>query len=117
MSLGEQLIKPSTMLYRNLLAMETSLPPGTLMNLAGGGRFTLLDLLDALERIQGKPIRRKHGDDRTGDVKHSQASVEKAKALMGFETAIGFQEGLQLTLDWYRTTLSDSSVPKQETTR
>lgn len=100
----------------NLLAMETSLPPGTLMNLAGGGRFTLLDLLDALEKILGKPIARKHGEPRTGDVKHSQASVDKAKALMGFETAIGFQEGLQLTLDWYRTTLSDSTLTKQETT-
>lgn len=91
----------------NLLAMETSLPPGTLMNLAGGGRFSLLDLLDALENILGTPIARSHGPDRAGDVKHSQASVERARELIGFETEVGFQEGLQQTLDWYRSVVSN----------
>jgi len=98
----------------NLLAMETSLPSGTLMNLAGGGRFTLLDLLDALEKIMGRPIVRNHGETRTGDVKHSQASIEKAKSLMGFDTAVSFQDGRELALDWYRSFLSDSSLSKQE---
>ncbi len=98
----------------NLLAMETSLPAGTLMNLAGGGRFSLLDLLDALERILDTKIPRRHVEDRAGDVKHSQASVELARDLMGFETQVGFQDGLELTIDWYRSFLANPSLSPQD---
>jgi nucleoside-diphosphate-sugar epimerase len=86
----------------NWLAMEKELPPGTRMNLAGGSRYSLIDLLDELGKLVGREIPREHGPDRKGDVKHSQAATERARELIGFETEVSFAEGLSRTLDWYR---------------
>ena len=92
----------------NWLAMEKDVPSGTRMNLAGGGRYSLLDLLETLGRIVGREIPREHGPERTGDVKHSQAATELAERSIGFRTEIDFEEGLKRTLDWYRETHGSS---------
>ena len=86
----------------NLMAMEQDLPPGTCMNLAGGNRYSLLDLVNALEKLTGTEIERRFEPVRVGDVKHSQADVSRAKELLGFETEWSFEDGLGATLDWYR---------------
>lgn len=86
-----------------LLAMERDIPPGEVLNLAGGRRYSLLDLLDVLGELVGTPVARVHTDPRPGDVRHSQAAVEKARALLEFETEVPFRDGLQRTLDWYRS--------------
>ncbi|PIE22202.1 MAG: LPS biosynthesis protein WbpP [Planctomycetota bacterium] len=92
----------------NWLAMSKDLPSGTRMNLAGGGRYSLLDLLDALGKILCREIPREHGPARSGDVRHSQASTELAERFLGFRTEIDFGEGLKRTLDWYRETQAAS---------
>jgi len=93
----------------NILAMEADLPGGTLLNLAGGNRVTLLQLLDSLEALVGGPVAREHRDQRAGDVKHSQAAVERAAESIGFRTEISFDEGLRRTLDWYRSRAASAS--------
>lgn len=92
-----------------LLAMEADLPGGEVLNLAGGKRYSVLDLLGILEDLLGRPVRRAHGDPRPGDVRHSQASVDKAAALLGFSTAIDFHTGLARTLDWYRSRAAEGA--------
>jgi UDP-glucose 4-epimerase len=88
--------------HGNLLAMEADCPPGAVINLAGGNRYSLLDMLDELERLVGHPIERSFTATRAGDVKHSQAAVEKAAELLGFRAQTSFADGLRETLDWYR---------------
>ncbi|MEZ5989668.1 MAG: SDR family oxidoreductase [Planctomycetota bacterium] len=86
----------------NLLAMTSDLPGGTVLNLSGGGRYSLLRLLEVLEGLVGRPIPRRHAAPRPGDVRHSQADVSRARELLGFATEVGFEEGVRSTLDWYR---------------
>jgi nucleoside-diphosphate-sugar epimerase len=38
---------------------------------------------------------------RTGDVKHSMASIERARRLIGYEPVVPFDDGLKLTVAWY----------------
>jgi len=88
----------------NLLAMEASLEPGTVINVGTGRRTTINQLYAILGELAGyrEPARREAA--RAGDVPHSQASIERARRLLGFEPRMGLVEGLTRTMDWYRST-------------
>jgi len=49
----------------------------------------------------------KYGPAREGDVKHSLADISKAAAALGYKPTVGFEEGLRLTVEWYRKQTSD----------
>ncbi|MCW8930338.1 MAG: NAD-dependent epimerase/dehydratase family protein [Gammaproteobacteria bacterium] len=50
------------------------------------------------ELEETQPIYR---DFRAGDVRHSQANIEKAKKLLGYEPTHVIDEGLEEAMDWY----------------
>ncbi len=75
---------------------------GEVFNVACGERFTLLDLVAALGRLAGRALAPRHAPPRPGDVRHSQASIEKARAALGYEPRVGFAEGLARTFEWFR---------------
>jgi len=86
----------------NLQACEAdSKCAGRVVNIACGGRFTLLDLARVVNEALGKDIAPEHLDTRVGDVKHSQADISLAKELIGYDPAIDFAEGIRRTIDWY----------------
>lgn len=84
----------------NLLACAKPNVAGEVLNIACGERFTLLDLVDSLNRIMGKEIEPLFGPSQPGDVKHSLAGIEKAEALLEFKPTVGFHEGLERTAAW-----------------
>ena len=43
----------------------------------------------------------KYADFRDGDVKHSQANIDKAKKMLGYDPQFNVKEGLQLAISWY----------------
>lgn len=45
------------------------------------------------------------GPKRIGDIKHSKASISKAKELLGYSPVCTFEYGLRQTIDWYCTNL------------
>jgi len=55
-----------------------------------------------IQRVQGleqkKPIYR---DFRAGDVRHSQANIDKAKDLLGYQPKYMISKGMDETMDWY----------------
>ena len=87
-----------------LRACEAPGAAGEVINLAGGGRISLLDLVETLNRILGRSIAPAFGPPREGDVRDSQADVTKARALLGFEPVVSLEEGLRRTVTWYRGT-------------
>jgi len=89
--------------HGNLLALRAPKAAGQMMNLATGGRISLLDLVDRLNVILGTHIQPIHEPARTGDIKHSRASVAKAGELLGFEPVVEFDEGLARTAAWFRS--------------
>ena len=79
---------------------------GEAYNIAYGGREYLIDIYYALCRALGKNIEPNFGPERAGDIKHSNADISKAKALLGYDPDYDFESGLQLAVDWYVSNLS-----------
>nr|MBN1229344.1 hypothetical protein [Anaerolineae bacterium] len=68
---------------------------------AAGGQTSLNTLVEVLQEITGNNIAPIYTDPRPGDIKHSRAAIDRARARMGYEPDISFIDGLKLTVDWY----------------
>jgi UDP-glucose 4-epimerase len=85
-----------------LRACEAPNIGGQMMNIATGGRISLNNLLQTMNRILGTNIAAIYRDPRAGDVRDSQADITRAKALLGYAPTVDLEEGLRRTLDWCR---------------
>jgi UDP-glucose 4-epimerase len=86
-----------------LRACEAPGVSGAVINLATGGRISLNALLDALYAITGARVAPRHAPPRPGDVRDSQADITRAREMLGYEPIVSFEDGLRLTVEWYRT--------------
>ena len=93
----------------NLLACAAPAAIGETINLAAGGRVVLNDLVAQLNGILGSDLAPIHAAERPGDILHSQADITKARALLGYEPAVDFSEGLRRTVNWYRAQVALTS--------
>jgi UDP-glucose 4-epimerase len=94
----------ANVLEANRLALRARGLRGQAVNVATGRRVTLRALLAALSRQTGRPARVRHLAPRAGDVRHSLASIGRARRLLGYRPIVDFEAGLRLTVDWYRET-------------
>ena len=85
-----------------ILAASTPQAAGQVINIACGERRSLLDVVELLEDLLADRIEPKFEPARAGDVKHSQADIELARLLLGYEPEVGFKEGLKETVEWFR---------------
>lgn len=83
----------------NLLAAATPGVGGEVVNVAMGETRTILDLARTVGEIAGHAVTLEHRDPRRGDVRSSLADVSKARRLLGYAPAVGFEEGLRRTFD------------------
>jgi UDP-glucose 4-epimerase len=86
----------------NCLAAERPGVAGEVFNVAGGERHSLLDIVQWLgRRLTGEapPVRWHHVAARAGDVRHTEAAIDKARRLLGYAPEVGFLDGLAGTLD------------------
>ena len=86
----------------NMLAMTAEGVGGNAYNMAAGDRTTLNQLLQSLGDLIGQEPNARYEEPRAGDVRHSQADVSAAKRDLGYTPKVSIQEGLKLTLDWFR---------------
>jgi UDP-glucose 4-epimerase len=63
---------------------------------------SLLEIIALLERLLGRPLARRHGPRRVGDVPHTLADIEAAKRDLGYQPLVDFEEGLRRTVDFFR---------------
>ena len=87
--------------HGNILAMTAPDVAGKVINVANGSRTTLLQLITYLEAFTGQRVEVQFLPARAGDVRHSQADVSRAKALLGFEPLVDVEQGLRRTLAYY----------------
>ena len=85
-----------------LRACEAPKAAGEVMNVATGGRISLNELLRVMNKICGTNAEPIYKEPRAGDVRDSQADISKARALLGYEPIVSFEEGLRRTLEWCR---------------
>lgn len=85
----------------NLAAAEAAGAAGRVFNAACGRQFTLLDLIGSINRALGTSIEPEFAPARAGDVRESLADITAARAVLGYEPAIDFDEGLRRSIDYY----------------
>ncbi len=88
----------------NLKAASAKGASGHVYNGGNGGRVTLNDAWRILQKIEGVRIDPVYGPQRPGDVRDSQADTTRAAADLGHAPRYSFEEGLRVTLEWYRKT-------------
>jgi UDP-N-acetylglucosamine/UDP-N-acetyl-alpha-D-glucosaminouronate 4-epimerase len=76
---------------------------GEVINVAGGGRISLLELVRTLQAVLRTDVQPVLGPPREGDVRDSQADIYKARQLLGFDPRVNLEEGLRRTVAWYRS--------------
>ncbi len=91
----------ANVVHGNLLACHTPGVAGETFNIAVGGRISLLEMINTLNAIMGTDIQPVFIAPRPGDVKHSRASIDKARERLGFEPQVSFEDGLARTVAWY----------------
>lgn len=102
-------------IHINMLALETLSPKAfnQIYNGAGGENTSVLELEQLITKNLSVydncidcivPI---FGPNRIGDIKHSKASISKAKELLGYTPVCTFEDGLKKTIYWYLTNLKE----------
>lgn len=71
-------------------------------NIACGKAYSVLDIVKYVNKILKKDIKPRLGPIRPGDVKYTLADITKAKKLLKFNPDIGFEEGLERTIEYFR---------------
>jgi UDP-N-acetylglucosamine/UDP-N-acetyl-alpha-D-glucosaminouronate 4-epimerase len=74
---------------------------GEVMNVGFGGRTSLLELVAMLNNILDTELEPEFGPSRPGDVRHSEASIDRARELIDYRPAVGLEEGLRETVTWF----------------
>ena len=93
----------------NYLALTTNNPEAInqIYNTAYGERTTLNQLVAYLKEYLAEfdseiaQIEATHGPNRTGDIPHSLANVDKAKQLLGYNPKFCMKKGLKEAVKWY----------------
>lgn len=79
---------------------------GKAYNVAGGKERSLLDMLEILRDALEVDTPAVHVAARAGDIRHSSADLSAAKADLGYEPSISFEEGLARTVAWFTSVRS-----------
>lgn len=72
-----------------------------IFNVANGKDHTVLQLVESLNRIIGKNIEPSFLPLRKGDAFRTNADISKIQNILDFRPQIGFEEGLQKTVEWF----------------
>ena len=90
--------------HANLLASEAPAEnvAGRVFNVATGERHTLNETYGVIASLLQTDIQPEYGPERAGDVKNSEASIEAAREAFGYAPIVGFEDGLQRTVEWYQ---------------
>jgi len=101
----------------NLKALDSDLPPGTVLNVGIGVGTSIFDIARALARAVGKePQFEDHGEFRVGDIHACVADLAQTRKLLDYAPKISFEEGMrefvawaqsQQTVDLYQKTVEE----------
>lgn len=88
----------------NVKAMFTEVDGaiGNTYNIACGGRITINDLYNILKKHTGANVDATYREERAGDIRDSLANITKAQTLLGYNPSFGIDDGLRITLEWFK---------------
>ena len=78
---------------------------GEAYNIGAGGREYLIDVYHHLTEALGVDTEPSYGPPRAGDIRDSNADIEKAREKLHYDPSYDFAAGIKLAIDWYRENL------------
>jgi UDP-glucose 4-epimerase len=70
---------------------------GQVFNVAGGAPASVNHVADSIGAILGRPVEKSFAPSRPGDIRDSWADLTAARDVLGYEPAVGLEEGLRRT--------------------
>lgn len=88
--------------YANVLAMTTDNGEcfGEAFNIGCGEQYNLNQLVECLNKKLAIKIEPIYGENRNGDIPHSNADISKAINLLGYKVLINFEEGINKLINY-----------------
>jgi len=87
----------------NLLAGACAGPlDGVIINVACGRTISVQELGEVMAAKLGVPADFEFKPPRAGDVRHSEASIDRAREVLGYEPVVSFEDGLDEAVSFYR---------------
>lgn len=91
----------------NLAAASSPRPlRGEVLNVATGAVVSLNRVLATLGKLLDRPVAVRHEAPRPGDIRHSHASIDRAREFLDYAPAVSWEEGLAPTLEFLRGVLA-----------
>jgi nucleoside-diphosphate-sugar epimerase len=81
--------------------LEPGVDPGLVVNIAGGGAWTLAEVIAEVERLTERTIRLDRSPVPPGDVKRTSGSIELARSALGWEPVVDVSTGLSRQVQWH----------------
>jgi UDP-N-acetylglucosamine 4-epimerase len=86
---------------RGMLSADTD-SFGQVYNIAVGEKFSVNFLYKAIRDLLQIPHEPTYRQEREGDIRNSLADISKAKRLLGYNPQYRFEDGLKLTVDYFK---------------
>jgi nucleoside-diphosphate-sugar epimerase len=87
----------------NMLALNSAKAVGEALNIGTGIPHTVNELVQRLQEKLGKQhLKPIYKSSRQGEIKHSYASIEKAKRMLGYKPKFSLEEGIDKLAEWFQ---------------
>jgi nucleoside-diphosphate-sugar epimerase len=87
----------------NLRACAVRGISGEVFNIACGTTSSIMDIVKELNKMLKTNIAPVYAPKRPGDIRMTYADVSRMKRVLGIRKIVAFEQGLRLTLDWFRS--------------
>jgi UDP-glucose 4-epimerase len=78
-------------------------PVGAVMNIGGGSRVALAEVIAVIEELAGTTARIEYTDRQKGDARHTSADISLARELIGYTPQTNLRDGLAAQIQWHRS--------------
>ena len=95
----------SNIVRANCLALTTDDPKcyGEIFNIGAGGRVSLEELYNYISSNLNSGLEPIYGEERIGDIPHSNADITKAEEMLGYKVEGCFNDYIRDTINYYRS--------------
>jgi nucleoside-diphosphate-sugar epimerase len=83
-------------------AAQSPAAVGQIYNVGAGSQVELMQAIRLLERFAGRTVAIERQKAPAGDVKATGADITRARADLGYEPSVPFEDGLRAEFEWIR---------------
>ncbi len=86
-----------------LLALRSKNCSGETINIAGGKRISVNELVKIISNILGSQPRIIFSDKKAGEASNTHADISKAEKILGYKPKVSMEEGIRNFVQWFKS--------------